>query len=544
MYKWSTVLFSFFLNLYCSHLYGDNLSLSGLGISKVGNYESQKESGFKPRNDTPPHKLSYPLDWNVDPFDDTNWTYQLHAWRMLDPIMRQYMSSRDELLLKEIYRPIEDWYNYHYLDKKQSDKQWYDMAAGIRAMKLSWLWQVLELCGWCYGDKALLARLAEVHVEKLLEPAFLSSNNHAYFQLVGLRLICNAIPSVGKCSAEAAYSSEKMTELLNRQFTTQFVHKEHSPSYHFFTINTLNKLKVEELFGGDVAMIIAGAKAVGTALVHPDGQLARLGDTSGKTTVRDTSSVRQSIPRHELQIADLSESGYISVRAVAENGDVSQLFAMGMSNVHEGHKHADELSFEFYHNEKLIFLDSGKYSYNRDEYRQYVLSARAHNGLSIKGVEIGPKAVEGDGSKLSKISITDNGLLFSGSVYRPGLFTHSRQFKWQPSSKLYIDDSFSGDFSFKDLIRGWWSDYSVVSSLHINPELDVVRISENEISIPSYARVNLKSDDCSLMVIKGQRDPLLGWVSFKYNQIEETNVIQAVCDSLISGSLQWDITLE
>lgn len=43
------------------------------------------ETGFVPAGRAvAPWPFQLPLDWNVDPFRDRNWRYQLHAWRMLD----------------------------------------------------------------------------------------------------------------------------------------------------------------------------------------------------------------------------------------------------------------------------------------------------------------------------------------------------------------------------------------------------------------------------------------------------------------------------
>lgn len=74
----------------------------------------------------------------------------------------------------------------------------------------------------------------------------------------------------------------------------------------------------------------------------------------------------------------------------------TQLFITGTSNTdYSAHKHADELSFELFHNGELVIIDPGKYSYNSNAYRNYVLSARAHNTFSLENIEIEPEDVTG-----------------------------------------------------------------------------------------------------------------------------------------------------
>ena len=43
------------------------------------------------------------------------------------------------------------------------------------------------------------------------------------------------------------------------------------------------------------------------------------------------------------------------------------------------HKHVDDLSFELFEFGRMIFIDSGIYSYTRDSMRSYVLGPLAHN---------------------------------------------------------------------------------------------------------------------------------------------------------------------
>ena len=76
------------------------------------------------------------------------------------------------------------------------------------------------------------------------------------------------------------------------------------------------------------------------------------------------------------------------------------------------HKHHDDLSFTLFWKGKDIFVDSGKYNYDKNnKYRQYITSPLAHNTITIEGLsyELDKPIVD-----RKKITITD---FVSNSVY-------------------------------------------------------------------------------------------------------------------------------
>ena len=50
-----------------------------------------------------------------------------------------------------------------------------------------------------------------------------------------------------------------------------------------------------------------------------------------------------------------------------------------------GHSHADNFTFEWSEGNLPIIMDSGKFSYHRDDWRAYFTSTRAHNTVEIDG---------------------------------------------------------------------------------------------------------------------------------------------------------------
>jgi hypothetical protein len=67
---------------------------------------------FKPRRDRPAWQLSLPLDWTASPFKDTNWCFHLHAWRMMDSLIRDWYRRRDPRALDEVIAYAMDWWRF------------------------------------------------------------------------------------------------------------------------------------------------------------------------------------------------------------------------------------------------------------------------------------------------------------------------------------------------------------------------------------------------------------------------------------------------
>jgi hypothetical protein len=107
------------------------ISIDSIGLANYSSYEILKKNGFKPRSNVDSWPFSVPIEWNADPFQDVNWQFQLHAWRLIDPIIIEYDKTKNPDLLNEILAIVTDWYDYHFIKYQVSNMQWYDMAIGI-----------------------------------------------------------------------------------------------------------------------------------------------------------------------------------------------------------------------------------------------------------------------------------------------------------------------------------------------------------------------------------------------------------------------------
>jgi hypothetical protein len=124
-----------------------------------------------------------------------------------------------------------------------------------------------------------------------------------------------------------------------------------------------------ELYDGELTDFIERAHNVTPWLVHPNKQLVAIGNSDGrrvKVGCPDDAEI-YTVNGQSIIFGDYIDSGYFSLRTPCNvsSEEASQIFITGIANIERqyvAHKHADELSFELFHNGRLIFVDSGKYS--------------------------------------------------------------------------------------------------------------------------------------------------------------------------------------
>ncbi len=432
-----------------------------------------------------------------------------------------------------------DWGRFHFDENHKSAFQWYDMATGIRASRLAFLLDKAFTGELHVDDTDLTAlmRLAELHVQKLLQPWFLSSGNHGLFQLVGLNALCEVISWRSVCKVARSYASQSFAKLVKEWFTVEGVHRENSPAYQGFILAALRRLRVaERIQQPEVRTIVETATTVAPWLTYPNGRWVPVGDSAGSGP-RLSEPVEPSCldgNKGCWAVRDLTRSGYGIIRSLPEAGDESSLLFISAMGRLTGHKHADDLGFVLMEGGREIFVDSGKYGYNSDRMRRYVTSARAHNVPSLLGRPIGPEELDPDETHLQPIRTTDSGFVVEGFADRPKLFRHERVFSYMPGSSLTIRDRFYNRTSSR------WQ-----SNLHLAPDLDpVITTSGFVVQVGEFlVQADFEGDGCDIDMARGETAPYQGWVSIGYLEMTPATVVRASCPAdLVETS--WRITFQ
>jgi len=497
-------------------------------------YDEQKRTGFKPRRDCEPWPLALPLDWCADPFADRNWCFQLHAWRMTDPIIAEYLATGSTGVLREAIDIALDWCRHHR-DGSSTPFSWYDMSTGIRAMRLAFFLDRMRAqpIALAPADNDLLLDASTEHAARLQDESFINPGNHGLFQVFGLQLLSSVLGD----TAGAAFAARMFERILAEQFTEEGIHREHSPLYHHFARGEIDRLNGAEKFNSPkTATLLDRARRAWPWLVHPNGEIVRVGDSDGRHKVAPPSRPVAQLKSRAFAVGDFSRSGYAIVRSLPSEPieTTSMLFVTGMA-YNNRHKHADDLSFELFEFGRRVFIDSGRYGYNTDDMRRYVLSAAAHNTISLADEPMKPTQIAYTGTQLAPIETSDDGFVISGSIERPRHFRQHRHFLYDPGRSLTIEDRLSSD-----------RERSFVSSLHLAPDL-VPAVDDRGFSVTIRPGVHMRADvhapDCRIEHVRGQTEPLLGWSTKGYLAMEPTSVVRAVTPAR-EARLAWHIRFQ
>lgn len=475
------------------------------------------QKGFVPlgRN-VDPWPFQLPIDWNADPFKDRNWRYQLHAWRMLDPLLGAWEQTGEVTYLEDTLRIVFDWYEYHAVRGQKSDYEWYDMAVGLRAMKLAYLVQRAFEGDVQLNDvgKEKLIHLAWLHAQSLMDKRLLSKGNHGLFQLHGLLALCNVVPSIETCAGAQDFVGVEMQDLLLRQFSPEGVHLENAPEYHFFVYSTVKRFMDTGWYEqfGFIRELMERVEQNRVWMVHPDKTIVTVGDSEPKPVNIDwpeSSDSCRDVKAPCYLLRNFRESGYAIVRSdwAVPAQEASMFFFMGMF-FQTGHKLPDDLSFEWFDQGERILTNAGKYSYSKGPFRDYVTSTAAHNTVEIDGRTPNLSKTARYGSAVKEARAVDEAFLIRGAAPREEGIEQERLMLFTPRRWLAIVDVLQGD-ALHEYTQ--WFHFARQWRLE-NTEGDMRLVSSSGRTV-----LVRHLSGAQLVAPRGQKQPKLqGWVTESY----------------------------
>ena len=480
---------------------------------------------FRPRADLPAWQLTMPVDWKANPFKDKNWRFHLHAWRMIDPLIKSWYRTRQPDLLREAFIYPQDWWRRHKTSKP-TGLSWSDMVSGIRSLKLAFFLERRRL-----GDLRLTRRetsdlfeLVDAHARFNAREENIGMNNHGLLQAIGYRQLCRQVPNRPACRGAEARSATYLRRLLQHQFTDEGIHREHSAGYHFYVTGLLADLRVAELFSdvGDVAEVARRATANRPWLVFPNGEVARIGDAGDiyKGKPLESAAWTHTLDGRTFAISDFSRSGYAIVRTLGADDIERQSMLIMVAMYHDSnHKQADDLSFELFERGQRILIDSGRYDFEWHPMRHYVYSAAAHNTVDLADAPIKTSDTDPYGSGLAQIEIDGEGFVLSGRVRRARRFDHARTLRYQPGRSLVIEDQLDSD-----------QELTYASRLHFASNLTVEASDDGYLVCRGDETLATLEPpaDAAIRLVRGQEDPLLGWDTIARRHMAPAHVLEAI----------------
>jgi hypothetical protein len=320
---------------------------------------------------------------------------------------------------------------------------------------------------------------------------------------------------------------------LNHQILEDGGPAEQSLNYHRFILD-LYWLAIDFLEKNglqDCAVLkprlILGEKFL-SAFSQKDAGLPLIGDSDDGYAIAPGLSPKRPRPNNiEAGILTFPSSGYTVMRTAGGACLIFDHGPLGMPPLYN-HGHADALSIILYQNGEEMLVDPGTYRYNGEpEFRRYFKSTRAHNTVTIDGLD---QAVQETGfiwshpykAELMNCKEHDGGLFLeathNGYARLKKPVFHRRKIVLLHGADFLVKDTFSG-----------LGEHEFEINFHLHPNSSVSE-EGGWLEIRNYEgviRMTLLFGDM-FRSIRGQESPSFGWYSPRYGVRIESPVLTCI----------------
>lgn len=375
-----------------------------------------------------------------------------------------------------------------------------------------------ELVDW-------IEHVIRVHADHLRDDENIGNANHAMHQHEALFVVGRVL----RDESLWQLALNRLGTLLLEQYDEDGINAEGALAYHhnnyIWWDRTLHRVDLEGVprpEGAERHLLAPEGLAHST---RPDGTLASIGDTDTLSPRRIGHALTDYVTSngregdHPQDVVRTYESGYVfgrsgwgdSTRPYSEQ----TFFSLRFGPSKRVHGHHDGTSITYSGGPVNWIVDAGKYSYDSDRTREYMVSRRSHSLLDLPekkprvnaSATLARKAI---GPDLHEYVLTDDS--FSGTRL-------ARRVIWSVAGEyLVVLDSVMT--RRRTVARqNWLLDPSIDSLIHEN----AVRLAESD----RHAAIIFLDKDASVSTVSGQEEPLEGWVSQAWKEITPATVARA-----------------
>lgn len=439
--------------------------------------DSVLSSGWKLGN-YPAIRLDETIPWESSNDVGRSWSFHIHCWDMLNAPLMAYSLTGNLRYFSPALHIALDWADKYPGFDTVSGFAWYDMAVGVRALRLAYILDVASRLDDVEDKKIqdLLGSLM-LHRQYLADDKnIVFHNNHGFFQAAGQLAMAKRFEDIPVFKNDTDQATKRLKGMIFSQFSDEGVHLEHSPDYHrqVYTalMGVLNSGLFDDAEVNDFALKVEASLAW---FVLPSGFLVNFGDSDRRSLVRGKTYSRQwktpamkfiasggqeGVPPRST-MAVFKQSGYFIVRdpwpKSIKNFNTGSYLAQTLCFHSRTHKHADDLSFVWYDHGCEILVDAGRYGYlNKtakgselakqgywygDPYRMHIEDSCAHNTVEVDRTSNPRVGVKPYGSALQQWGRTTGGQYFSvGQILQHKTILHRRILVFAPGKWLLVYD--------------------------------------------------------------------------------------------------------
>ncbi len=480
------------------------------------------------------------IDWTLNPINYREWPWQLNRHRDWITLGDAYRRTGDEKYAREFVFQLRDWLAKCPVPTDCSGNQsytWRTIEAGIRAGQ-SWMDIYHKfLTSPSFTDDAVVGMVKSFaeHARHLMR--YPTTGNWLTMEMNGLMHIGVMFPEFKEAQEWRTFASGKVYEELDRQVYPDGAQIELSTGYHQVSLgNLVSAWQVAHLnnvpMPEDYVAKIQRMYDYNLNASMPGGTLPGLND-SGRTGI--TGSMKQAFEfyparkdyewvatggksgvKPSVGSIALPFAGQLVMRSGWDPNDLYLLLDAGPFGY--GHQHEDALSFVIYSHGRYHLVDAGNYPYDSSQWRQYVLSTRAHNTIMVDGEDQHRRGKSNRNEYVISKPLPNRWIAGEGFDYASGVYdegygpkndvrvTHARHIFFVKPEYWIVTDFLTP----KDT-----QPHHYDSMFHLDTESVKVNgksvVTENKES--NLAIIPPADDGLSLKVISGQEKPIVqGWM--------------------------------
>lgn len=463
------------------------------------------------------------IEWDADPFNQRNWTFQLHSMKWLDVVRRTAEQSPEDSEFARFWvHTVFDW-SARYLNAVDHPVAWMDMADGMRTIEF--------VLGAKLVPDDLFREYLDIlrlHAEKLADPSRRVGGNHGLHQLQGLLVVASFLRD-DELKLSAATD---LVGLFNSEYDVEGTNKEgalayHDLNYHWWQL-AFDRLELEGIKLGSASRRLEDSRKHLAQFVRPDGNLETIGDTSpGRVLTADGSETTQFVrTRGKDGVAPsdkriLLGAGYAAGRGTW--GSTSTEFQNATFYTikwakSEVHGHDDSTSLTVFSGGVPWLVDPGMYAYQPGRERRFFKGRSAHNVVF---------------SSTLKFEFEEGSLVasaFDEDVDAYWIKQTVRDYGTNERILIYLrqfDAFVVADRIIKSNTVEAFGRFAQLWQLHPDTEMHVgmrtvsLKNRRSSITMRWLNRPKFES-------LRGQVDPMRGWYSPGYSQIVKTSSLSVI----------------
>ena len=482
------------------------------------------------------HQILFPIDWSVDPLKSRTWRFRFQSLMWLEEYLDRYEKNGDAEVLMVACKIARDWILVH--TTWPSDKRSFIFGDHSMAERVEVLTRLLRTYRSSDFHDEKFSRLLVASIWSQLAlmmtaERYLAWHNHAIIFDRSLLKVLTDLRELKPREEMVRFSGRRAMEQLRFSFSTDGVHREHSPCYHGFVIRLF--VQIVDLLGKngvaipkDVSERMDKTVAFATHVMKPDGTLPGIGDcTDGKPFLLNSktkawlqkrssefqyalSAGREgSSPKETVTIFPIG--GWAMFRGSWDKGAEENVFVAIQSDFNSfGHYQEDDTSFVMEVDGNRLVIDPGLNDYNKTPMSRYMRKARAHNVLLADGKDFdfdlkntGTSGITRTVAHQAADGFTQHAVELTHTHYQRLSIRVSRQFGRLAKTA----------FVLRDVVRAE-KEHRYQQIFHLAPGAKVTQTGEDLLLVQwknhPYSLL-LRSNFTSHKLIEGQKDPVQGW---------------------------------